>query len=74
MFEVKGIKNLDVVSEVSKTIPDRAQQKDWLTVYYSIKDNAVYTEQGEGREPLISLLRYATPEEIYHGVLKALWM
>lgn len=43
-------------------------------LYYSIKEDAVYTEPGTDRWYLTDLIRYNTEEEVIETVRKYAWM
>ncbi len=59
------MKNLDRVS---------AESKAGTEIYYSITENAVYTEAGKGRYMVTYLLRKNTPEEIEEAIRRWMWM
>lgn len=57
----KTMENLKKVAEASK---------NGCKLYYSIRENAVFTTEGEGRYFLTELIRENTPEEIQKTVYK----
>ena len=58
------MKNLRSMSERTKKVSAR----EGLPLYYSIKEDAVYDEDGEGRFYMTDLIRYNSPEEIEETV------
>lgn len=56
------MKNVNKVVEQSK--------RGHTPLYYSIREDAVYTEPGDGRYYLTDLIRENTAEEIKHTVMR----
>ena len=65
MTHTKNIKNLQAVAE----------QSAWgVKLYYSLSENAVYTQNGTGRWYVTEFLRKNTEEEIVNAVNRMLSM
>ena len=65
MLYTKNIKNL----------PEVAGRSAWgVKLYYSLEENAVYTEDGKGRWYVTEFIRKNTPEEIEQAVNRMLSM
>lgn len=58
------MKNLDIVAAESRN--------GWAPLYYSIREQAVYTEPGEGRYYVTDLIRENTEQEIKQAVMRYL--
>lgn len=52
----------------------RASEKGVTPIYYSIKENAVYTEDGDGRYYVTDLIRKNTEAEIVRAIKRWLAM
>ena len=61
------MRNLKQVSEKSKSIKCR-DRTTWLPLFYSIKDDAVYTEPGEGRIMVTRLINPNTEKDIQETI------
>lgn len=59
------IKNIERVADASRAGTE---------IYYSIKEQAVYTEAGNGREKVTYLLRKNSVQEIEEAIKRWLWM
>lgn len=62
------MKNLREMSHKTECCPALGT----VPLYYSIKEDAVYSEDGEGRFYLTDLIRHNEPEEIEQTVRKFL--
>ena len=58
-----------------KNLEKVAAQSRWGTeIYYSVKEQAVYTRPGKNRWHVTTLLRENSPEEIEKAIKRWLWM
>ena len=58
---MKGLKKLSELSKIEK-----------VPLYYSISNDTVYNESGDGRYHLTDLINYNTPKEIEKTVVEML--
>lgn len=63
------MKNAAKVSEKSKNIVTR-DRSTWLPLFYSFKDDAVYTIPGNDRFHVTDLINYNTVEDISSAVTR----
>lgn len=57
------MKNVEQIAELSNKINSR-DRNTWITLYYSIKEDAVYSTAGDGRFKIGSLINPNSPSDI----------
>ena len=61
------MRNVKELSEKTQKIKYK-DRSTWVTLYYSVKEDAVYSEQGEGRYKMCDLINPNTEQDIVEAV------
>ena len=61
------MRNVKALAEKTQKIICR-DRSTWVTLYYSVREDAVYSEQGEGRYKMCDLINPNTEQDIVETV------
>ena len=61
------MKNVKALSEKTQKIRCK-DRSTWITLYYSVKEDAVYSDPGEGRFKMCDLINPNTEQDIIESV------